>query len=470
MKQNGASFCHQRFPFLAEFRELAQHASAQYASIKSLPRVFRGNRPITNALPCQDLVAVAAKNTLTKSEKTSSAKGFCRLVANRQRTEWASPPAIRYDGTDRTSGGEMNDMMRGASWLGVMLVGSVVSSAMGQTVGESQELAAKVEALLPPHVGACVLAIDDGEVVFRQGFGLADVEAGTACTSATNFRMASVSKQFTAAAVMRLIEQGRLRLDDTLDKFFPGFPEYGRAIQVRYLLTHTSGLPAYEGLVPDDTTLQLNDLDVVQLLMGTDKPKFAAGEKFEYSNSGFVLLGLIVEQASGRPFHEFVRDEILRPSGMHDSLIYQRGLNEVSQRAFGHELQDGKWVRADQSVTSATRGDGCVYTSLDDYADWLTAIDGRKVLQPASWDAIFSPQTKAWEGTDYGFGWFLDTYRGEPRIYHNGDSQGFRITSQRFPRRKAAVLVQLNGSINDEKWPMTKVGEQLADLLIFSND
>lgn len=360
--------------------------------------------------------------------------------------------------------------MRNAGWMCAIVLGVAPGWVMAEETLAKANLSTQVEALLPPHVGACVLAIDDGEVVFRQGFGLADVEAGTPCSPATNFRMASVSKQFTAAAVMRLVEQGRVQLDDTLDKFFPGFPEYGRKIQVRHLLTHTSGLPAYEGLVPDGTTLQLNDLDVLQLLLDTDKRKFAAGEKFEYSNSAFVLLGLIVEQASCKPFHEFVRDEILRPSGMHDSLIYQRGLNEVPHRAFGHELRDGKWARADQSVTSATRGDGCVYTSLNDYAKWLAAIDGRRVLQPASWDAIFSPQTKAWDGTDYGFGWFLDTYQGEPRIYHNGDSQGFRITSQRFPKRRAAILVQLNGSIDDEKWPMTKVGEQLADLLIFKED
>lgn len=334
----------------------------------------------------------------------------------------------------------------------------------------NEQLAATVERLLPPHVGACVLAMDDGQVVFRQGFGIADVESGKECTPATNFRMASVSKQFTAAAVMRLVEQGRLSLEDMLDKFFPGFPEYGRKITVRQLLTHTSGLPDYEGLVPKGTTLQLNDLDVLQLLLETKQPKFAAGKKFEYSNSAFVLLGLIVEQVARKPYHEFVREEILVPSGMIDSLVFQRGLNEVPNRAFGHEQKDDRWVRADQSVTSATRGDGCVYTSLNDHARWLQTIDAKKVLKPSTWDDIFKPHVEAWEGTHYGFGWFLDMYRGEPRIYHNGDSQGFRITSQRFPQRRAAVLVQLNGSVDDEKWPMTKVGEQIADVIVFSAD
>lgn len=346
----------------------------------------------------------------------------------------------------------------------------------GATIGAtekasmSDETIHKIATLLPPHVGAGVLVIDGGEIVFRHGYGLADVEAKIACTRATNFRMASVSKQFTAAAVMRLVESKRLTLDDTLDQFFPAFPEYGRKIKLRHLLTHTSGLPAYEALIPTGTTLQLHDLDVLQLLLDTKEPQFAAGEKFEYSNSAFVLLGLIVEQVSKRPFQEFVRDEILLPSGMKNSLIYQRGLNEVPHRAYGHEQNDGRWVRADQSITSATRGDGCVYTSLDDYANWLQTIDQRKVLSPSAWEEIFRPQVEAWKGTHYGFGWFLDSYRGEPRIYHNGDSQGFRITVQRFPERRAAVLVQLNGSVDDATWPMTAVGERIADSLIFNVD
>ena len=204
------------------------------------------------------------------------------------------------------------------------------------------ELAEKVEAALPPHVGACVLAIDDGEVVFEHAYGLADVEAKTPCTPETNFRMASVSKQFTATAVMLLVDRGKISLDDTLTKFFPGFPAYGNKITVKHLLTHTSGLPAYEELIPKGTTLQLDDLDVLHLLMDTKEPRFAAGEKFEYSNSGYTLLGLIVEVAAQKPFHEFMASEIFRPLGMNDTVLYQRGLNEIPHRAYGHERRDGR--------------------------------------------------------------------------------------------------------------------------------
>ncbi len=333
---------------------------------------------------------------------------------------------------------------------------------------QSADLVRRVEAALPRHPGACVLVIDGGKIVFQHGFGLADVEAKTSCTPTTNFRIASVSKQFTATAVLLLADRGKLKLDDTLDHFFPGFPEYGKQITVKHLLTHTSGLPAYENLIPAGTTLQLDDADVLHMLMDTTEPRFPPDEKFEYSNSAFVLLGLIVEIVAEKPFQQFMAEEIFRPLGMDHSLVYQRGFNEVPQRAYGHEWKDGHWARADQSVTSATRGDGSIYTSLEDYQKWLKGIDDQKLLTPASYKAMFTPQVESdRSGSRYGYGWFLDEYRGEPRIHHNGDTRGFALCVQRFPKRDAAVFIQLNGAVDETVTTMTAVGERVADLVIF---
>ena len=345
------------------------------------------------------------------------------------------------------------------------------SPAAGSLAQPAGDVASRLEKLLPPHVGACVLAINRGDVVLQHASGLADVEGNTPCTPATNFRMASVSKQFTAFAVLLLVDRGAIDLDDTLNQFFPGFPGYGRKITVKHLLTHTSGLPDYEELIPKGTELQLDDLDVVHLLMDAEKPLFEPEAKWQYSNSAFALLGMIVEIAADKPFHQFMVDEVFLPLDMSNTLLYQRGLNEVADRAYGHEQKDGQWIRADQSLTSAIRGDGVVYTSLVDYQKWLTALDGRRLLSPASYDMMLSPQVKTDRGmSHYGFGWFLDQYRGEPRVHHNGDTRGFRLCVQAFPQRRAAVLVQLNGEFDDQKFPMTKVGEQVADLLIFDED
>jgi CubicO group peptidase (beta-lactamase class C family) len=336
---------------------------------------------------------------------------------------------------------------------------------------DDRELSRRVEAALPPHVGACVLAIDDGKVVYEHGFGLADAEAKTPCTPETNFRMASVSKQFTATALMLLVDRGQLSLDDRLTKFFPGFASYGDKITVKQLLIHTSGLPAYEDLIPKGTTLQLDDYDVLHLLMDTKSPRFEPGEKFEYSNSGYTLLGLIVEIVAKQPFHEFMEREIFQPLGMTNSVLYQRGLNSIRNRAYGHERRGDEWVRADQSLTSAVRGDGGVYCSLKDYHKWLTAIDQKKLLSKASYEAMFSPQVVTdRHGSHYGYGWFIDKYRGQPRIHHNGETHGFRQCVQRFPNRDAAILVQLNCEVAAEPDGMTNIGNRVADVLLFKSD
>ncbi len=353
-----------------------------------------------------------------------------------------------------------------------LLAGVVVTAliAWKATAGESTDVARAVESALPPHLGACVMAIDHGKVVFEQGFGIADIEGKTPCTPSTNFRIASTSKQFTATAVMLLVDRGKLLLDDRLTTFFPGFPGYGKDITVKQMLDHTSGLPAYEKLIPPGTTLQLDDYDVLHLLMDTKAPLFPAGERFEYSNSGYVLLGLIVEVVAQKPFQDFVASEIFRPLGMKGSEFYQRGLNEVPRRAFGHTRQDGKWVKSDQSLTSALRGDGGVYTSLEDYRKWLRGIDEQKLLSKSSYEAMFSPQVLTnRNGSRYGYGWFIDEYRGEPRIHHNGETHGFRACAQRFPKRDAAIFFQLNGEIEGESEKLTKIGEHVADLLIFKS-
>jgi CubicO group peptidase (beta-lactamase class C family) len=312
------------------------------------------------------------------------------------------------------------------------------------------------------------MAIDHGKITFDHSYGVANIETNEPCTPATNFRIASVSKQFTATAVMLLVDRGKLSLQDPLARFFPGFPKYGDKINIEQLLTHTSGLPDYEQLIPPGTTLQLDDLDVLHLLMDTKAPLFEPGSKFQYSNSGYTLLGLIVEVVAKKPFQQFMASDVFGPLRMNSSTLYQRGLNSVPHRAFGHEKKGGAWVKSDQSLTSAVRGDGGVYTSLEDYRKWLRGIDEQKLLSKASYAAMFSPHTTTdRNGAHYGYGWFIGEYRGEPRIFHNGETHGFRACVQRFPKRDAAIFFQLNNEIEGNSERLTKIGEQLSDILIF---
>src|SRR5947199_7882445 len=148
--------------------------------------------------------------------------------------------------------------MRQTRLIGLIMF---VLAATAAVASESPELVRSVEATLPPHVGACVMAIYRGHVVFEHAYGVADVESEASCSPSTNFRIASVSKQFTATAAMLLVDRGKIALDDPITKYFPGFPDYGKKITIKHLLTHTSGLPAYEDIIPKGTTLQLDHLD-----------------------------------------------------------------------------------------------------------------------------------------------------------------------------------------------------------------
>ncbi len=324
-----------------------------------------------------------------------------------------------------------------------------------------------IEALLPPHIGAAVLAIDEGEVVFRHAWGVRRAGGPEPVTPTTNFRLASVSKHFTATAVLTLVDRGDLKLTDTLDTFFADAPDYWREITVHHLLTHTSGLPDYEPRVPEHTTLQLSDYNVLSMLLATDAPKFVPGSAYDYSNSAFTLLGLIVERVSGRPFHVYMREAVLEPAGMTNSVCYLAGMNDVADRAYGHDLEDdGTWAVADQSVTSAIRGDGSMYSSLDDLAKWVAAWDAGTPLKPATHAAMFTRHVKSTRGdADYGYGWFLDEVHGTPRVWHSGSTQGFSLMLQRFPQRRAAVVILLNRSPADTA---TEDANRIADRLLFT--
>jgi CubicO group peptidase (beta-lactamase class C family) len=172
-----------------------------------------------------------------------------------------------------------------------------------------------------------------GEPVLTRTFGVADLSTGSLVTAGTNFRLASVSKQFTATAVLVLVGDERLGLDETLQDVFPDFPEYGAAIRVRHLLSHTSGLLDYESLLPDTLSVQVSDHDVLELMQEQESTYFPPGTEFRYSNTGYALLAMIVEARSGLSFSRFLRERILEPAGMHRSLAFQNGGPAVPERA-----------------------------------------------------------------------------------------------------------------------------------------
>jgi CubicO group peptidase (beta-lactamase class C family) len=323
--------------------------------------------------------------------------------------------------------------------------------------------------------GAAVLVVRNGQPVFRQGYGVTDLRTKHPIDGQTNFRLASFTKQFTAACVMLLVQDGKLHYDDHLTDFFPDFPAYGKLITVRNLLNHTSGLPDYEDILaaqypntPPDQIPQIHDGGVLKLLEQQTAGKFPPGSKWDYSNSGYATLAMIVEKVSGKSFSEFLHERIFVPLNMTKTLAYEKGKNEVPHRAYGHPQENGAWHETDQSPTSAVLGDGGIYSSLEDLAKWDRALRGHTLLTATEMQPALTPvqptggPSKSSEGApvNYGFGWFLDPYHGHKRMWHPGETIGFRTVIQRFPDDDLTVIVLANrADMNPEE-----LAQKIADL------
>jgi len=316
----------------------------------------------------------------------------------------------------------------------------------------------------PAVPGASVIVIQDGKVTVRRAYGMADLERRVPAAPETDYRLASVSKQFTAMAVMLLANDGKLRYDQPVRDFLPELPPGTAAITVRHLLNHTSGLCDYEDLIPESRTTQLNDSDVLALLASKDSVYFPAGTQYRYSNSGYVLLGIIVARASGRSLPDFLRTRIFDPLGMRATVMHVEGSDTVPSRAYGYSPRGGAFVQTDQSVTSATLGDGGIYANVDDMVRWDAALAGAALVDSATLElATTPPLLPAGAKTEYGFGWFVDSYRGEKRWRHTGETSGFRNAILRFPRRRLTIVILTNRSSGE---PLA-IAERIADRLLF---
>ena len=293
--------------------------------------------------------------------------------------------------------------------------------------------------------GAALLVLRDGEPVVRKGYGLAELAPRTPVTSDTRFRLASVSKQVTAAAILLLVQDGTLSLDDPLRRWLPGLPPATSGITLHHLLTHTSGLADYEDLLPSDLEGQVQDADVLRLLEGVDRLDFAPGSRYRYSNSGYVLLGLVVARASNQEFPAFLHERIFQPLGMGAVALVDGG-PPVPHRAYGHSEMGGAWTRTDQGPTSATLGDGGIYASIDDLAKWDAALGDDRLLR----DDLRALAFAAHISTDepdvdaYGYGWRLHASEHGPLQWHSGESIGFRNVILRWPERRLTVVVLSN--------------------------
>jgi CubicO group peptidase (beta-lactamase class C family) len=317
----------------------------------------------------------------------------------------------------------------------------------------------------PNGPGASVLVVQNGKTVFAKGYGGADIERGIAVTPATNFRLASLTKQFTAAAVMLLVADHRLRYDDDITTLVAGLPAFARGVTVRHLLNHTGGLPDYEDFVPDSQTAQVHDADIPSLIGHATGPKFAAGTRYAYSNTGYGLLSLIIEHASGMGYARFVRERIFGPLHMTGTVAYEERRSTVPHRAFGYTLDGAVPRRTDQSNTSAVLGDGGIYSSAVDLAKWNQALERHTLIGAEAQQLAWTPPSLPGDArTEYGFGWFVDHDTGTLRLRHHGESRGFTNGIIRYPERRLAVVVLTNRT-GGAPWD---IAQRIAELYLSS--
>jgi CubicO group peptidase (beta-lactamase class C family) len=314
----------------------------------------------------------------------------------------------------------------------------------------------------PDVPGASVLIIKDGKVLYKKAYGLADVESRLRSTTTTNYRIASMTKQFTAMATMILAERKRLSLDNPLTRFLPDFPAYGRQITVRHLLNHTSGLPEYFDLIPAATTTPLKDSDVLNLLKRQDHGDFPPGSKFRYCNAGYALLALIVEKVSGESFPRFLKKNIFDPLKMTRTRFYEREDHSDPNRAYGYSRTEKGFERTDQSLTSSVLGDGSLYSSVEDLYKWDQALYTSRLVSPRMLKQAFTPGEGTGEDA-YGFGWFIDNYRGLRDMWHGGNTIGFTSSIYRFPDQRFTVIALTNRN-ND---PLPVPVHKLIDMFLF---
>lgn len=318
-----------------------------------------------------------------------------------------------------------------------LLLLAVATAMLAQDTARMGEVV-KAHAARDRFMGS-VLVARDGEVLFEQSCGWANLEWKIPNTAATKFRLGSVTKQFTAAAILLLVERGRVKLDDPLSKYVPTAPESWRPVTVEQLLTHTGGVPSFTN-EREYRTWKLRPLTPAEVMaLIADRPlEFTPGERFRYSNTGYILLGWIVALASGQPYEDFLREHVFRPLGMNDS-GHDSNTAVIPQRAAGYVPGAKGLTNAPYIDMHVPGGAGALYSTTGDLLRWTQGLFGGKLLQPASLERMVTPAKDS-----YAFGVGVNTVRGRTVIAHSGGIEGFNARLAYYPESKLTVVVLAN--------------------------
>ncbi|MCX2740388.1 serine hydrolase domain-containing protein [Pontibacter anaerobius] len=287
--------------------------------------------------------------------------------------------------------------------------------------------------------GAVLLVAREDEVLYLRGAGKANLDTGAAITPDTTFRLASVSKQFTAMCVHLLAQRGLLKFTDSIGLYFPELAHFSE-IRLLHLLNHTSGLPDFEEHIPENQAAQLTDEHVLRITAAQPALLFSPGNQYRYSNTGYVLLGLLVERVASINYADFLLENIFEPLQMPHSILYQPEA-AIPNRAMGYSrAAEDRFELSDQNIGTATRGDGCIYTSAKDYLKWHRSLSSHPLFNinnKLNKNIATIDEAKSWR---YGMGWFqAEDGNGTSELFHSGDTSGFTNLVMRLPHHNTVI-------------------------------
>ena len=290
-----------------------------------------------------------------------------------------------------------------------------------------------------------VAVVRGKDTVVMKGYGLADVENDVSATAQTVYRIGSITKQLTSAAVMQLVEQNKLSLDDTIGKFLPTLPATWRGAPIRQLLNHTSGIPSYTSAGPRWFSKMRLDLahDSLLAIIAADSMDFARGSQWRYNNTGYYLLGMLIEKLTGRSYADVVRDQLTTPLGLR-STMYCGTRQLIKHRAQGYQpTPDNTLVNADPLSMNQPFAAGALCSTVGDLVAWQRALAAGRVVTPASYAAMTTAEGAA-VGPGYGYGLSIDTLGGKRRVQHGGGINGFNSMLEYVPSDSLIVVVLAN--------------------------
>lgn len=302
---------------------------------------------------------------------------------------------------------------------------------------------ARIDPLGP---GVAVAVVKDGEVMHRKGYGLASLEWGCAIAPDTVFQIGSLTKPFTATAILLLEQEGKLRLSDPITAYLPDYPTHGQTITLTHLLTHTSGIPNYvtqPGFWERESRTDRPPAELTQLFRHLPLD-FAPGARYSYSNSAYCLLGMVIETVTGQPYGDFVRERIFAPLGMaHSSYMHHAAI--IPRRADGYDCTESGYARAPYMSMTLPYSSGSLGATLDDLIRWNTALREQTLLDAATQERMATPVRLNDGRTEgYGLGWGLSTYRNRRVVHHAGGVQGFSSFFGRFVDDGLTIIVLSN--------------------------